>query len=324
MFTQGAPGFVGGDHTEIVVITGGFAATLFFHGLGLFAGVGNGDQQPFPVQALAVVVLQLHFGAGGEVRAVAFALGQGGVVSQGIQSGLGEGLAAGVGLVAAGVVVVLVIFSVIGAASAVFVHQGVGRVFEGVVLHGYRGNTNPLFVGKAEHAGLLGTATGFGVAGHRVQFRGVAVVVGDDQDRLLVTLHTAVLVAIVPAFFGGQALNELQVGFPVLDAVFPFCRRALEVEHGINDAPFFQQGTHDGIGGLGLKNAAVVHQAQAPHRRLDDHFVAGAAVAGVTSHELIHYTGEAAQRLAVLPHHQVYRLFQNVGSGHTGVCACEL
>src|SRR5690554_3714715 len=180
MFTQGAPGFVGGDRTEIVVITGGLAATLFFHGLGLFAGVGDGGEQPFPVQALAVVFLQCHFGAGCEVRAVAFALGQGGVVSQGIQLGLGEGLAAGVSLVATGVVVVLVIFSMAHIASTVFVHQPMRRILEGVVLHRYRRNTNPLFVGKTEHAGLLGTATGFGVAGHRVQFRGVAVVVGND------------------------------------------------------------------------------------------------------------------------------------------------
>src|SRR5690554_4509652 len=180
MFTQGAPGFVGGDHTEIVVITGGFAATLFFHGLGLFAGVGNGDQQPFPVQALAVVVLQFHFGAGGEVRAVAFALGQGGVVSQGVQFGLGEGLATGVGLVAAGVVVVLVIFTVTYLTCTVLVHQGVGGVFEGVVLHGHGGGFDPLFVGKAEHAGLFAAAAGLGVAGDWVELGGVAVVVGDD------------------------------------------------------------------------------------------------------------------------------------------------
>src|SRR5690554_8221489 len=113
MFTKRPPGFVGRDGGEVVVVTGGFAATLFFHSLGLFSGVGDGGQQPFPVQGLAVVVLQFYLCTGSEVRAVAFALGEGGVVSQGVQSGLGERLATGVGLVAAGVVVVLVIFSVI-------------------------------------------------------------------------------------------------------------------------------------------------------------------------------------------------------------------
>src|SRR5690554_3658640 len=117
------PRFVGRDGGEVVVVTGGFATTLFFQGLGLFAGVGDGGQQPFPVQALAVVFLQFHFGAWGEVRAVAFALGQGGVVSEGVQSGLGEGLAAGVGFVAAGVIVVLIVLPMVHTTSAVFVHQ---------------------------------------------------------------------------------------------------------------------------------------------------------------------------------------------------------
>src|SRR5690554_7384790 len=166
------PRFVRRDGGEVVVVTGGFAATFFFHRLGLFAGVGDGGQQPFPVQALAVVVLQFHFGTGGEVRSVAFALGEGGIVSQGVQSGLGERFATGVGLVAAGVVVVLIVFPVVQTARAVFVHQGIGGVLEGVVLHRHGGRAHPLFIRKAEYAGLLGAAAGLGVAGHRVQFGG--------------------------------------------------------------------------------------------------------------------------------------------------------
>src|SRR5690554_4307302 len=180
MFTKRPPGFVGRDGGEVVVVTGGFAATLFFHSLGLFSGVGDGGQQPFPVQGLAVVVLQFYLCTGSEVRAVAFALGEGGVVSQGVQFGLGEGLAAGVGLVAAGIIVMLIIFPVARASCTVFVHQGIGRVFEGVVLHGHGGGFDAFFVGEAEHAGLFAAAAGLGIAGHRVQFRGVAVVVGDD------------------------------------------------------------------------------------------------------------------------------------------------
>src|SRR5690554_2692594 len=200
MFTKRAPGFVGRDGGEVVVVTGGFAATLFFHRLGLFAGVGDGGQQPFPVQALAVVFLQLHFGAGSEVRAVAFAVGHGRVVSEGFQFVLGKRLAAGVGFVAAGIIVMLIIFPVARASCTVFVHQGVSGVFEGVVLHGHGGGFDALFVGEAEHAGLLGAATGFGVAGDRVQFRGVAVVVGNDQGWLFLTIHAAVLIAVMPAF----------------------------------------------------------------------------------------------------------------------------
>src|SRR5690554_1836212 len=264
VFTQGPPGFVGRDGGEVVVVAGGFAATFFLQGLGLFAGVGDGGQQPFPVQALAVVFLQFHFGAGGEVRAVAFALGQGGIVSQGVQSGLDERLATGVGFVAAGIIVMLIIFPVARASCTVFVHQGIGRVLEGVVLHRHGGRTHPLFIGKAEYAGLLGAAASYGVAGHRVQFRGVAMVVGKNQCRLFFAIHAAVLVAVVPAFFRGQAFQELQVGFPVLDTVFPFFGWAFEVEDGINNAPLFQQGSHNGVGSLGLEDAAVVHQAQTP------------------------------------------------------------
>src|SRR5690554_4824511 len=258
------PRFVGRDGGEVVVVAGGFAATLFFHRLGLFAGVGDGGQQPFPVQGLAVVVLQFHFGAGGEIRAVAFAVGHGRIVSEGIQFVLGKRLATGVGFVAAGVVVVLVVFPVVNTAGTLFMHQGVGGVLEGVVLHGRGGGFDPFFVGELEHAGLLGAATGFGVAGDRVQFRGVAVVVGNDQGWLFLTIHAAVLIAVMPAFFGGQSVQELQVAFPVLNAVFPFFRGAFEVKHGVDDAPLFEQGAHDGVGAPGLEDAAVVHQAQTP------------------------------------------------------------
>src|SRR5690606_28616688 len=136
---------------------------------------------------------------------------------------------------------------------------------------------------------------------------------GDNQGRLFFAVHTAVLVAVVPAFFGGQAFNEVEVGFPVLYAVLPFLRGALEVKHGVDDAPLFQQVAYDGVGALGLEDTAVVHQAQAPHRRLDHQFIVGAAVAGVASGKLVHDTGKTALGLTVLPHHQVHRLLQNVG-----------
>src|SRR5690606_38535926 len=98
--------------------------------------------------------------------------------------------------ISAGVVVVLVVFPVVRVGSAVFMHQGVGGVLEGVVLHGHGGGFDPFFVGELEHAGLLGAATGFGVAGDRIQFRGVAVVVGKNQCWLFFTIHAAVLVAV--------------------------------------------------------------------------------------------------------------------------------
>src|SRR5690554_556181 len=139
---QGAPGSVGRDGGEFVVVAGGFAATFFLQGRGLFAGVGDGGEQPLPIQGLAVVVLQGHFGAGGKVGPVAFAFAKGGVVSQGVQSGLGERLAAGVGFVAAGVVVVLVVFPVVTTAAPWLWLRGVGGVLEGVVFIGGGGALN--------------------------------------------------------------------------------------------------------------------------------------------------------------------------------------
>src|SRR5690554_5137021 len=91
----------------------------------------------------------------------------------------------------------------VNTASTMFMHKGVGGVLEGVVLHGHGGGFDPFFVGELEHAGLLCAATGFGVAGNRLQLRGVAVVVGKNQCRLFFAIHAAVLVAVVPAFFGG-------------------------------------------------------------------------------------------------------------------------
>src|SRR5690606_12577847 len=80
VIAHGAPGFVGRDGGEFVVVAGGFAAAFFLQGRGLLAGVGDGGEQPFPVQGLAVVVLQGHFGAGGKVGPVAFAFAKGSVV----------------------------------------------------------------------------------------------------------------------------------------------------------------------------------------------------------------------------------------------------
>src|SRR5690554_5650499 len=42
--THWAPGFVGRDGGELVVVAGGFTATLFLQGRGLFAGVGDGGE----------------------------------------------------------------------------------------------------------------------------------------------------------------------------------------------------------------------------------------------------------------------------------------
>jgi len=85
-----------------------------------------------------------------------------------------------------------------------------------------------------------------------------------------------------------------------------------------------QQGAGDGVGALGLKNPAVVHQAQAPERRLNDQFVAGATVAGIAPGEFVDHTGKAPQRHAVLPDREIDRLFQYLGGLNRRVGAGQL
>ena len=60
---------------------------------------------------------QFYFGTSTEIRAVALPGGGAGVVAQGLKSGFGEGLATGVGLETAGVVVVLVVLAIMQSAG---------------------------------------------------------------------------------------------------------------------------------------------------------------------------------------------------------------
>jgi hypothetical protein len=150
--------------------------------------------------------------------------------------------------------------ALVGTGGALFVHQGVGRVLEGVVLRGYGGDANPFFVAEAEHRRLPGASACFAVIFSSSQSGRIAVMVGHDQARLLVPIDTAVLVTVMPAFLGGQPFNERQIAFPVLNAVFPFLGTSFEIKHRIHYAPRFQQRAHDGVCGLSLKDAAVVHQ----------------------------------------------------------------
>src|SRR5690554_2349932 len=198
-----SPGFVSGYGAEGVVVAGGFGTTLFFHSLRLLAGMGNRRKQPVPIQLGVVVFGELGFGTAGEVCAVAFALSCACIVSEGIQPGFGKRLAAGVGFEAARVVKVLVILPLVGTGGTVFVHQSVGGVFEGVVFGGYGRGANPLFVAKAEYHRLFGTSASFTVVFGGFKFWCIAVVVGNNQTGLFVSIHAAVLVAVVPAFFGG-------------------------------------------------------------------------------------------------------------------------
>jgi len=70
---------------------------------------------------------------------------------------LGKALAAGVGFEAAGVVKVLVILALVFEGRMVFVHQGVNRIFEGVVFHHHGRGFYAFFGAQAKYSGLPGS-----------------------------------------------------------------------------------------------------------------------------------------------------------------------
>ena len=138
------------------------------------------------------------------------------------------------------------------------------------------------------------------------------MMIGKNQGRWLLTIEAAVLVAVVPAFFGSQTFNKGQITFTMLYAVFPLLWAAFKVEDGIDNPPLLQQGTHNLIRAPVLENAAVVHQRQAPERRTENQFVAGTPMAGIASSEFADHAGKATQRCPVLPDHEIHWLLQHL------------
>ena len=267
---------------------------------------------------------QFHFRAGAEIRAVALAGGGAGVIAKGLQSGFGKRLATGVGLEAAGVVVVLVVFPVLQIARSMLMHQGIGGISEGVILHCHRGHPHPFFIPEPIHRRALGAAACFGVVCCRLQFRSIAMMVGDYKRRLGVPVHAPLFIAVMPTLFSREAFEKGQVAFPVLNTVFPLLRRALQIEDRIDNAALFQESAHNGVGALGLENPAVVHQSKTPERRLDNQFIAGTPVAGIASDEFVDHPGKPPKRHAVLPDNEIYWSLQNLCSLNGGVGAGQL
>ncbi|EQB97860.1 hypothetical protein B738_28427 [Photorhabdus temperata subsp. temperata M1021] len=127
---------------------------------------------------------------------------------------------------------------------------GPDRVFEGVILQFHGGRPNLSLPGQRGDAQLLCLGR-------------FARVIGQDracgEGARHVGEHQGVLVAgefkeVKQAFFGGQPLQEVKVGFPVLDAEFPFRVRMAQPERHIADAAFFEQGGEHGFDILLLKN----------------------------------------------------------------------
>ena len=249
------------------------------------------------------MVGQCHPGTRCKIRAIAFTKGRADVTAQGLKPGFSERPTTGVLFKAARVVVVLVVRPVEDLVASLFMHQGVSRVFEGVILHRDRSGAHPLPIRKPEHTGPSGTPSCFSVVWGSLKPGRIAMMIGKNQCRWLLAIQ---------AFLRSQAFDKGQIAFPVLDAVFPLLRTAFKVEDGIDDPSLLQQSTHNLIRAPVLENTAVVHQRQAPGRWPKHQFVVGTSMAGISTGEFADYTGKTTQWHLILPDHQVHRLLQHI------------
>ena len=67
--------------------------------------------------------------------------------------------------------------------ASLFMHQGIGRVFEGVILHDDRSRAYSLPVRKPEHTGRSGTPSCFSVVWGSLKPGRIAMMIGKNQCR---------------------------------------------------------------------------------------------------------------------------------------------
>ena len=118
------------------------------------------------------------------------------------------------------------------------------------------------------------------------------------------------LVEVEQPLFCGQTVNKIEVGFAVLDAVFPLGMFVFQGKGVIGDAVFLQQNGEDFIRLLCLEDAGVLAQSQSPQGRFDLQLIAGAAKAAVPLRKVAHHATHPALQLAVVPHQQLTGLVQ--------------
>ncbi|MNO85165.1 hypothetical protein D3C76_765300 [compost metagenome] len=249
------PGGARFHHPEFVVVDGGPAPPLLFQRLRLFAGVADAHHLPISIQAAVRVLGESESLARQQGRAVGLATAGDGVVAQGIESVLGKGLAARVQLVAARVVEVLIGITLVGQLHPhLLVGETVGRGLEAVVfqLH-IRGAYRFPVVELTYMRALFQRA----VAQMEEELGALS------QCRRIVGKHDAVLarfklVEVEHPLFGGKPVHEIEVGFPVLNAVLPLGMLVFQGKGVIGDAVLLQQDGEDFIGLLRLEDAGVL------------------------------------------------------------------
>ncbi|MNS59004.1 hypothetical protein D3C72_919470 [compost metagenome] len=137
-----------------------------------------------------------------------------------------------------------------------------------------------------------------------------------SQGGSIIGKHNAVLarfklVEVEHPLLGGEPVHEIEVGFPVLNAVFPLGMLVFERKGVIGDAVLLQQDGEDFVGLLRLEDAGVLAQRESPQGRLHQQLIAGAAKAAVPLREVTDHPAHPALQLAVVPHQQLARLVQH-------------
>ncbi len=250
----------------------------------LFAFVGDGDGAPTVVEVFAGMLVEVERQPRLQACVVTGQVGQFGVIAQGGQPGLGEGFAGDVAFVAARVVVAFVVlvlvFQVLVASGGVLLV--VARVGEGVVALYLAGGAYLFGVVKTGQGRFRGIAAGHGLVDHGAMFvradgTQAADAVGEDESVAVV----AVFEGVEQAFLGGEAGDEVEVGFAGLYAVF--ARLVLEADFAAQVGQFLLgQHVGDDVGhGLALEDAPVGAQVETRQGRFDDGGVAGATKTGV-------------------------------------------
>ncbi len=156
-----------------------------------------------------------------------------------------------------------------------------------------------------------------GAFAHAGQHAGV---VGEDQVM-------AVLVKFMEVeqpLFGGQALDEGQVGLAVLHAVFAVFRLAGHGKAHIGNTPLVAQGINDGERVDLLEDTRVLAQGEAPQGRAQHQGIEGAAMAPVAPAKLTDDAMNSAQRLTVLPEGEACFAVQQVGGIEAAVAAGQV
>ncbi|MNT06455.1 hypothetical protein D3C72_1411210 [compost metagenome] len=186
---------------------------------------------------------------------------------------------------------------------------------EVVVTPGHRAGAGTQAPGKLADHGLLRNQSGILLVGDRVQGGEKGLVVGEHQ----VMAVRAVLMVPGNAFFAAQSLNQREVAFEILSAVFARWAGADMKGKGISlDAMFLEHLGNDLWHGQLLENSLVVAELQVVQRRHQGQLVTGQALTGVSDP---HIFDPPMQAFAIQAKAQKRRLAEKAFKIKVGVLA---